>query len=51
MWCWEENFTDERCTLTKDGVKVGHVEPVGGSWRVVYGDDIVAFRPDKAACE
>ncbi len=51
MYCWEEVFTDDRSTLTKDGVKIGHVEPVGASWQVVYGSDIVAIRPTKATAQ
>ncbi len=51
-FCWEEDFLSDRSTLTKDnGVKIGYVEPVGGSWQVVYGSDTIAIRPDKASAQ
>lgn len=50
-YCWEEDFTDDRLTLTKDGVKIGRVERVGASWKVVYGSEIIAIRPDRASAQ
>lgn len=50
-FCWEEKFEDDRSTLTRGGLKIGYVEPVGGSWRVVLGDRTIAFRPDKKSAQ
>jgi hypothetical protein len=51
VYCWEQNLTEERLTLTLDGVELGYVEPVGASWQVVNGTQVIAIRPDQETAQ
>jgi hypothetical protein len=46
---WEEDLhTDDFVELVdEDGVVVGSIEQIGGSWKCIYGTGIIAVRPDK----
>jgi hypothetical protein len=50
-YCWEEEFTSERSTLTYGAETLGYVEPVGGSWQVFYRGRLAAIRPDKTTAQ
>ena len=51
IYCWEQELTEKRWTLTLDGAELGYVEPVGGSWQVVNGTQVIAFRPDQETAQ
>jgi hypothetical protein len=50
-FCWEDSFLDEKCELTRGRESIGFIEPCGSSWRVVYGMETIAIRPDKASAQ
>lgn len=51
MYEWEEKFMDDACALSRDGVSLGYIKPVGGSWSVYAGDELIAIRPDKLSAQ
>lgn len=50
-YMWEESFLSDDSELRLDGALLGKVSPVGGSWQVTYGAEMIAMRPDKASAQ
>ena len=53
-YTWEEDFLeDDKSTLCLDGVRLGHVQLIKGSWACLWGDktDAIAVRPDKRSAQ
>lgn len=55
MFTWEEELTSDVCELWRDGIKLGEVKPIGGSWGVIAiiegQTHTVALRPDKQTAQ